>query len=93
MTSRISRALRNEAERNKARLIDALPELGGEARHIYSDQEITFEFKVQFSLIANITPQSFLYNGNKVLGNTFTERCPVVHRALADEEKSEAELE
>ena len=50
------------------------------------------EIKARFSLAANITPQSFLYNQKMLLGNTFTERCLVVHHALTEEEMSEANL-
>jgi hypothetical protein len=84
--------LASKAERTKARLIDALSELASEGYYIYSDWQKTYEIKARFSLIANITPQSFLYNRNRLLGNTFTERCLVVHHALTDEEMSEANL-
>ena len=84
--------LASKAPRTKARLIDALSELASEGRYKYSDWKDTFEIKARFSLIANITPQSYLYNRNMLLGNTFTERCLVVHHALTDEEMSEANL-
>ncbi len=77
---------------DEARLIDALSELASEGHYKYSDWKDTFEIKARFSLIANITPQSFLYNQKMLLGNTFTERCIVAHHALTEEEMSEANL-
>lgn len=84
--------LASKAPRTKARLIDALSELASEGHYKYSDWKDTLEIKARFSLVANITPQSFLYNQKMLLGNTFTERCLVVHHALTEEEMSEANL-
>ena len=84
--------LASKAPRTKARLIDALSELASEGHYKYSDWKDTLEIKARFSLIANITPESFLYNRRMLLGNTFTERCLVVYHALTDEEMSEANL-
>jgi hypothetical protein len=84
--------LASKAPRTKARLIDALSELASEGHYKYSDWKDTLEIRARFSLAANITPQSFLYNQKMLLGNTFTERCLVVHHALTEEEMSEANL-
>jgi len=62
-----------------------------EGLYIYSDFRGTNEVKASFSLIANITPDSYFRNRKKLLGNTFTERCAVYHQ-LTDEEMSEATL-
>jgi hypothetical protein len=84
--------LGSKAERTRSRLIDALSELRSEGRYIYRDFQRTCEVKARFSLIANITPHSFLVNRRQLLGNTFTERCLIVHHALTDEEMSDANL-
>ena len=84
--------LASKAPRTKARLIDALSELASEGHYKYSDWKDTLEIKARFGLVANITPQSFLYNQKMLLGNTFTERCLVVHHGLTEEEMSEANL-
>lgn len=84
--------LDSKADRTKARLVDAFAELASEGRYIYSDFQRTYELKARFSLIANITPDSYFRNRKKLLGNTFTERCLVVYHQLTDEEMSEANL-
>jgi hypothetical protein len=84
--------LGSKAERTRSRLIDAFSELRSEGRYIYRDYQRTYEVKARFSLIANITPHSFLVNRRQLLGNTFTERCLVVYHALTDEEMSDANL-
>jgi hypothetical protein len=85
--------LASKAPRTKARLIDALSELASEGRYIYSDFQNSYEIKARFSLVANITSESYLRNRKILLGNTFTERCLVVHHVLSEEEMSEANLE
>ena len=84
--------LDSKADRTKARLVDAFAELASEGRYIYSDYQKTHEIKAQFSLIANITPDSYFRNRKKLLGNTFRERCLVAYHELTDEEMSEANL-
>jgi len=84
--------LDSKADRTKARLVDAFAELASEGRYIYSDFQRTYELKARFSLIANITPDSYFRNRKKLLGNTFTERCLVVYHQLTDEEMSEANI-
>ena len=84
--------LASKAKQAKSRLIDAFSELGSEGRYIYRDFQKSFEIKARFSLIANITPHSFIVNRERLLGNTFVERCLVVYHALTDEEMSEANL-
>ena len=71
--------LDSKADRTKARLVDAFAELASEGRYIYSDYQKTHEIKAQFSLIANITPDSYFRNRKKLLGNTFRERCSVAY--------------
>ncbi|MGA2971726.1 MAG: hypothetical protein ABSE39_03765 [Candidatus Bathyarchaeia archaeon] len=84
--------LASKAKQTKSRLVDALSELASEGRYIYRDFQQTYEVKARFSLIANITPHSFLVNRKNLLGNTFIERCLVVYHALTDVEMSEANL-
>jgi hypothetical protein len=84
--------LASKAKQTRSRLIDAFSELASEGRYIYSDFQHTYEIKARFSLIANITPHSFMVNRKQLLGNTFIERCLVVYHALTDEEMSEANL-
>jgi len=84
--------LGSKAKQTRGRLIDALSELASEGRYIYSDFQHTYEVKARFSLIANITPHSFLVNRRQLLGNTFTERCLVLYHSLTDQEMSEANL-
>lgn len=84
--------LASKAKQAKSRLIDAFSELGSEGRYIYRDFQKSFEIKATFSLIANITPHSFLVNRERRLGNTFVERCLVVYHALTEEEMSEANI-
>lgn len=84
--------LASKAKQTRGRLIDALSELASEGRYIYSDFQHTYEVKARFSLIANITPHSFLVNRRQLLGNTFTERCLVLYHSLTDQEMSEANL-
>lgn len=84
--------LGSKAEQTRSRLIDALSELASEGRYIYRDFQRSYEVKARFSLIANITPHSFMVNRRQLLGNTFTERCLIVYHALTDEEMSDANL-
>jgi hypothetical protein len=84
--------LASKAKQTRSRLIDAFSELASEGRYIYRDFQQTHEVKARFSLIANITPHSFLVNRKQLLGNTFIERCLVVYHALTEEEMSEANL-
>jgi hypothetical protein len=84
--------LASKAKQTRSRLIDAFSELASEGRYIYRDFQQSHEIKAHFSLIANITPHSFLVNKRNLLGNTFTERCLVVHHALTEEEMSGANL-
>ena len=84
--------LGSKAEQTRSRLIDALSELASEGRYIYRDFRQSYEVEARFSLIANITPHSFRVNRRQLLGNTFTERCLIVHYALTDEEMSDANL-
>ncbi len=84
--------LASKAKQARSRLIDAFSELASEGRYIYRDFQQSYEVKARFSLIANITPHSFLVNRKQLLGNTFIERCLVVYHALTEEEMSEANL-
>ncbi len=84
--------LASKATRTKARLIDALSELASEGHYIYSDSQRTLEMKAKFSLIANITPQSFLYNQRNLLDNTFANRCLKVYHELTEKEMTDANL-
>jgi hypothetical protein len=84
--------LASKAKQAKSRLIDAFSELGSEGRYIYRDFQKSFEIKAKFSLVANITPHSFMVNRERLLGNTIVERCLVVYHALTEEEMSEANL-
>jgi hypothetical protein len=84
--------LASKAKETRSRLIDAFSELASEGRYIYRDFQRTEDVKARFSLIANITPHSFMVNRDRLLGNTFVERCLVVYHALTDEEMSEANL-
>lgn len=84
--------LASKETRAKSRLIDGLAELFSEGRFIYSDFEKRFEIKARFSLIANITHQSYLMNRKSLLGNTFLERCLVVYSRTTLEEMREANL-
>jgi hypothetical protein len=84
--------LASKAKETRSRLIDAFSELASEGRYIYSDFQRTEDVRARFSLMANITPHSFMVNREHLLGNTFAERCLVVYHALTDEEMSEANL-
>jgi len=84
--------LNSKAERTRSRLVEAFAELASEGRYIYSDFQRNYEVKASFSLIANITPDSYFRNRRKLLGNTFIERCMVVYHELTDEEMSQANL-
>jgi len=84
--------LASKAKQTRSRLIDAFSELASEGRYIYRDFQQSYEIKAHFSLIANITPHSFLVNRRELLGNTFIERCLVVYHALTEEEMSDANL-
>jgi len=79
--------------RAKSRLIDGLGELASEGLYRYGDFDKTFYIKGWFSLIANITPSSYLRNKATLLDNTFTQRCVVVYYELTDQEMSRANLE
>jgi hypothetical protein len=84
--------LASKASRTKARLIDALSELASEGRYTYLDYQKTMTIAAKFSLIANITPTSFLYNRRGLLDNTFVERCLTVYHELTEEEMTDANL-
>lgn len=84
--------LSSKAKQTRERLINGLAELFSEGHYIYSDFDKDREIKARFSLIANITPWSYLMNRKSLLGNTFIERCLVVHHSLTDEEMHEANL-
>lgn len=84
--------LESKAKQTRSRLIDAFSELASEGRYIYRDFQRSHEVKARFSLIANITPLSFLMNRKHLLGNTFIERCLVVYHSLTDEEMSNANI-
>jgi hypothetical protein len=84
--------LASKAGRTRARLVDAFSELASEGKYIYSDFQQTHTIEARFSLIANITPHSYLVNRKDLLQNTFTERRLVVFHSLTDEEMSSANL-
>jgi len=84
--------LASKADRTKSRLIDAFSELASEGKYIYGDWQNRIEIEASFSLIANITPKSYFNHRDKVLGNTFTERCIVVYHQLTPKEMRDANL-
>lgn len=85
--------LASKADRTRHRLIDALSELASEGIYEYSDFEKTLQIMARFSLVGNITWHSYLINKKDLLGNTFIERCLVVHHKLTEEEMTKGFLD